>query len=295
MYLFVIILVLGVLASVAFVTLLERKVMGYSHLRKGPNKVGFMGFLQPFADAGKLFMNMLLLGYKFVLVPYIMSVFVMVLVMLGSWVIFMWMSLGFYYSGFFFFCLVGLGVYPIIFSGWSSISKYSLLGSLRAVGQAISYEVCFILFFISMMMFCMGVSFEKLMFSQVYVSHMVGFWPFLLIFFILMLAELGRTPFDFVEGESELVSGFNVEYGSGLFAVIFVCEYGMILIMSGILTILFVGFSKLFYFFLTMLSMIFIFIRVEVPRLRYDKLMSLAWEVYLPLSLLIVMLIFLIS
>nr|YP_010569052.1 NADH dehydrogenase subunit 1 [Fannia canicularis]UZC78838.1 NADH dehydrogenase subunit 1 [Fannia canicularis] len=283
-------LIIFVLVSVAFLTLLERKVLGYIQIRKGPNKVGIMGIPQPFCDAIKLFTKEqtypLLSNYISYYFSPIFSLFLSLLV----WMCMpMFMKLFSFNLGLLFFlCCTSLGVYTVMIAGWSSNSNYALLGGLRAVAQTISYEVSLALVLLSFI-FLIG-SYNMLMFYkyQMFIWFLLIMFPMALVWFSISLAETNRTPFDFAEGESELVSGFNVEYSSGGFALIFLAEYASILFMSLLFCIMFLGsdmFSFFFYLKLTFISFMFIWVRGTLPRFRYDKLMYLAWKSFLPFSL----------
>nr|WGO58184.1 NADH dehydrogenase subunit 1 [Centrocolumna ericea] len=284
------ILLICVMVGVAFLTLLERKVLGYIHIRKGPNKVGFIGILQPFSDAIKLFTKEqtfpLMSNY---LSYYFAPVFSLFLALL-TWLIMPYFSglYSFELGLLFFLACTSLGVYTVMIAGWSSNSNYSLLGGLRAVAQTISYEVSLALILLSFV-FLVG-SYNLTLFNifQGYIWFIFITFPLALVWFTSCLAETNRTPFDFAEGESELVSGFNVEYSSGGFALIFLAEYASILFMSMLFCILFLGGdinSFMFYLKLSFLSFLFIWVRGTLPRFRYDKLMYLAWKSFLPLSL----------
>nr|QVL27770.1 NADH dehydrogenase subunit 1 [Monopis longella] len=283
-------LILGVLVGVAFLTLLERKVLGYLQIRKGPNKVGFMGILQPFSDGVKLFTKEqsypLLSNYMVYYLSPIFSFFMSLLIwlMIPYYFNFIMFSLGFL----FFLCCLSLGVYTVMLSGWSSNSNYSLLGGLRAVAQTISYEVSLALILLSSVMLIMDFNLVLLNYYQSYIWFMFIMLPLMLCWFSSSLAEVNRTPFDFAEGESELVSGFNVEYSSGGFALIFLGEYSSILFMSLMFVLIYLGgynLSFIFYLKLSFISFMFIWVRGTLPRYRYDKLMYLAWKCYLPFSL----------
>nr|YP_133770.1 NADH dehydrogenase subunit 1 [Dermatobia hominis]AAR16446.1 NADH dehydrogenase subunit 1 [Dermatobia hominis] len=283
-------LIIFVLVSVAFLTLLERKVLGYIQIRKGPNKVGIMGIPQPFCDAIKLFTKEqtypLLSNYISYYFSPIFSLFLSLLI---------WMCMPMFIKLFsfnlgllFFLCCTSLGVYTVMIAGWSSNSNYALLGGLRAVAQTISYEVSLALVLLSFVFLIGG--YNMLMFYkyQLFIWFLFIMLPMSLVWFSISLAETNRTPFDFAEGESELVSGFNVEYSSGGFALIFLAEYASILFMSMLFSVMFLGcdmFSFLFYMKLTFISFLFIWVRGTLPRFRYDKLMYLAWKSFLPFSL----------
>nr|AXZ71067.1 NADH dehydrogenase subunit 1 [Lonchoptera multiseta] len=283
-------LIVCVLVSVAFLTLLERKVLGYIQIRKGPNKVGLMGIPQPFCDAIKLFTKEqtypLLSNYLFYYFSPIISLFLSLLV---------WMCMplliklySFNLGILFFLCCTSLGVYTVMIAGWSSNSNYALLGGLRAVAQTISYEVSLALILLSFIFLIGSYNLMNFYYYQENVWFIIILFPMGLIWFSSCLAETNRTPFDFAEGESELVSGFNVEYSSGGFALIFLAEYASILFMSMLFALIFLGgniFSIFFYFKLSFISFLFIWVRGTLPRFRYDKLMYLAWKCYLPFSL----------
>nr|YP_009429427.1 NADH dehydrogenase subunit 1 [Xenograpsus ngatama]ASW34556.1 NADH dehydrogenase subunit 1 [Xenograpsus ngatama] len=279
-----------VLVGVAFVTLLERKVLGYIQIRKGPNKVGYLGILQPFSDAVKLFTKeQITLTMSNFLVYYMCPVFSLFISLL-VWVVMPYeiglMSISF--SILFYLCCLSTGVYPTMVAGWSSNCKYSLLGSMRTVAQTTSYEVSLALILLSFVLLVGGFNLELFNEYQSYFWFIMIAFPLSLVWFSSCLAETNRTPFDFTEGESELVSGFNTEYGAGGFALIFMAEYASILFMSVLFVILFLGgnpCSMLFYLKSVLMAFIFIWVRGTLPRLRYDKLMSLAWKSYLPLSI----------
>lgn len=283
-------LVICVIVGVAFLTLLERKVLGYIQIRKGPNKVGFIGLLQPFSDAVKLFTKEqtypLLSNYIFYYFSPIFSLFLSLLI---------WISMpyliklySFNLGVLFFLCITRLGVYTVIVAGWSSNSNYALLGGLRAVAQTISYEVRLALILLRFIFLIGNYNFLNFFIYQKYIWFIVFCFPLGLVWFASCLAETNRTPFDFAEGESELVSGFNVEYRRGGFALIFLAEYSSILFISMLFRVIFLGrdiYRILFFFKLTIISFFFIWVRGTLPRFRYDKLMYLAWKSFLPMSL----------
>nr|WBV74583.1 NADH dehydrogenase subunit 1 [Timomenus komarovi] len=283
-------LLVGVLVGVAFFTLLERKVLGYMQLRKGPNKVGFSGLLQPFSDAVKLFTKEISLPMKANYLTYLITPVMAFFLSMLLWSVMPvgWGSYGFIWGGLFFFSVTSLGVYTVMISGWASNSSYALLGGLRAIAQTISYEVSLAL----ITLFFLGLvgSFELGLFIQFqnYMWFMGVGAPLTMCWFTSSLAETNRTPFDLAEGESELVSGFNVEYSSGGFALIFLAEYCSILFMGGMISLLSMGgFSSSIncFFILVGVSTTFIWIRGTLPRFRYDKLMHLTWKGFLPVAL----------
>nr|WHM51783.1 NADH dehydrogenase subunit 1 [Gnathamitermes nr. perplexus] len=283
-------LMVFVMVGVAFLTLLERSVLGYIHIRKGPNKVGFVGIFQPFSDAIKLFTSEqyfpLVSNYLIYYFSPIFGFFLSLLV----WLLIPYLSgfISFELGLLFFLACTSLGVYTVMIAGWSSNSGYSLLGGLRALAQTISYEVSLAFILLSFVVLICSYNLVYFYSYQVYLWLIFISLPLSFVWFISCLAETNRTPFDFAEGESELVSGFNVEYGAGGFALIFLAEYASILFMSLLFCIIFLGsdlYSFFFYVKLTFISFLFIWVRGTLPRFRYDKLMYLAWSSFLPLSL----------
>nr|YP_010865791.1 NADH dehydrogenase subunit 1 [Sclomina xingrensis]WGT89873.1 NADH dehydrogenase subunit 1 [Sclomina xingrensis]WGT89886.1 NADH dehydrogenase subunit 1 [Sclomina xingrensis]WGT89899.1 NADH dehydrogenase subunit 1 [Sclomina xingrensis]WGT89912.1 NADH dehydrogenase subunit 1 [Sclomina xingrensis]WGT89925.1 NADH dehydrogenase subunit 1 [Sclomina xingrensis] len=282
--------VILILVGVAFTTLLERKVLGYIQLRKGPNKVGFMGLLQPFSDGLKLFFKeQTFPSLSNFIVYYISPVFLLTL-SFTLWVLFPYFInvYNFNFGALFFLCCTGMGVYGVLLSGWSSNSNYALLGGLRSVAQTISYEVSMALILVCMLIFIFGFNLVDFMFYQSYIWFIFFSFPLFFCWISSCLAETNRSPFDFAEGESELVSGFNVEYSSGGFAFIFLAEYMNIIFMSLLSCVIFLGcdlYSIKFFIKWTFLIFLFIWVRGTFPRYRYDKLMYLTWSVFLPISL----------
>nr|YP_009706260.1 NADH dehydrogenase subunit 1 [Conocephalus maculatus]AIW64930.1 NADH dehydrogenase subunit 1 [Conocephalus maculatus] len=284
------VLVICVLIGVAFLTLLERKVLGYIQIRKGPNKVGLSGLPQPFADAIKLFTKESTMPVLSNFFLYYFSPIFSLFLALMSWMVFPFLTnlISFSLGLLFFLACTSMGVYTVMIAGWSSNSNYALLGGLRAVAQTISYEVSLALILLSFVFLVDSYCLLDFIKYQEYVWFMFISFPLMLAWFSSCLAETNRTPFDFAEGESELVSGFNIEYSGGGFALIFLAEYASILFMSMLFCVLFLGsnvFSFTFFLKLVFLSFLFIWVRGTLPRFRYDKLMYLAWKSYLPLSL----------
>nr|WJJ70241.1 NADH dehydrogenase subunit 1 [Halistemma rubrum] len=291
-------IVVPVLISVAYLTLAERKILGYTQSRKGPNVVGIYGLLQPLADGVKLFCKEIIIPNHVSVTLYLWAPILALTLALTSWslaplgndIVFNNLNLGLLII----FALSTIGVYAILISGWSSNSKYAFLGALRAGAQMISYEVCIGLIIINIIL-CVG-SFNL---NNIIIYQKNSIWlivPLLgaaFMFFICSLAETNRAPFDLTEGESELVSGYNVEYSSMSFALFFLAEYCHIIFMSYLFVILFCGSSKLLFIDITLIlfiklmivTFIFIWVRTSYPRLRYDQLMYLLWKTYLPLSI----------
>nr|YP_010934965.1 NADH dehydrogenase subunit 1 [Bombus filchnerae]QTZ18846.1 NADH dehydrogenase subunit 1 [Bombus filchnerae]WKW52613.1 NADH dehydrogenase subunit 1 [Bombus filchnerae] len=288
--------ILLILISVAFLTLFERKMLSYMQLRKGPNKLGFKGLLQPISDALKLLMKeFFFLNFSNI---YFFSPMIMFFLSLMLWFIYPWIN-QFYYinnSMIYLMLILSLMVYPILLIGWVSFCNYSILGSLRAISQMISFEVLLFLMFFMMMMMIESYNMYKFNDLQMNIKFLILLYPLYLIFLISLLIDLNRVPFDLIEGESELVSGFNIEYFSSMFVLIFLSEYMNIMFMSMLLTIMFYGLMNwsICFIFIYMSHMIFlIMIRGVLPRIRYDKLMKMCWTELLVLILMYLFFIYL--
>nr|ALO76261.1 NADH deshydrogenase subunit 1 [Schizonycha sp. SCH01] len=284
------VLVICVLLSVAFLTLLERKVLGYIQIRKGPNKVGVLGIPQPFSDAIKLFTKEQTYPLMSNFNIYFMSPVFNLFVSLALWLCmpFITVLFNFNMGVLYFLCCSSLGVYAVMLAGWSSNSNYALLGSIRSVAQVISYEVSLGLILLSFLYLIISLNIIDFMKYQILIWFVFMCLPLCMVWFVSSLAETNRTPFDFAEGESELVSGFNVEYSSGGFALIFMSEYSSILFMSMMCVMLFIGgnvMNWVFFVKLGFMAFVWLWVRGTLPRYRYDKLMYLCWKSYLPLAL----------
>nr|ALO76660.1 NADH deshydrogenase subunit 1 [Ceratocanthus sp. CER01] len=283
------ILIICVLVGVAFLTLMERKVLGYIQIRKGPNKVGYLGIPQPFSDAIKLFSKEQTYPFMSNFNLYYFSPVLNLFLSLMLWMCIPFFCMYLSFSlGVLFLCCSSLGVYTVMMAGWSSNSNYSMLGAVRSIAQSISYEVSLSLILLSFMILISSVSLIDLVKFQKLIWFFIFMFPLCLVWFVSSLAETNRTPFDFAEGESELVSGFNVEYSSGGFALIFLAEYSSILFMSFLCCLLFLGgdiFNWFFFVKVTFMSFLWVWVRGTLPRYRYDKLMYLCWKSFLPLAL----------
>nr|ABE00989.1 NADH dehydrogenase subunit 1 [Pardosa hyperborea] len=284
---------LSILISVAFYTLLERKILSYIQIRKGPNKVGMMGILQPFSDAIKLFNKNLLplesMNFTLSFMTPFMSLFIS-LCMISILMYNHSTLIDIKHSLLMFFILSSMSVYFILLIGWSTNSKYCHLGSIRSVAQMISYEVPFFMVILFLVLLSQSYSFTQMEKTQYLLYY---FWGNMLLFMMWLsscLAETNRSPFDFAEGESELVSGFNVEYMGGLFALIFLSEYLSMLILSMISTMMFFSPIKSInsMIIMIMITISLIWVRGTYPRFRYDMLMLMSWKMFLPLSMFII-------
>nr|YP_009172420.1 NADH dehydrogenase subunit 1 [Sinergasilus polycolpus]ACB99588.1 NADH dehydrogenase subunit 1 [Sinergasilus polycolpus]ALG63361.1 NADH dehydrogenase subunit 1 [Sinergasilus polycolpus] len=288
----IILIILPVLVNVAFITLLERKILGYSQLRLGPNKVSLIGFLQPFADALKLLTKEYFTLFNSNILLFYLSPALSFVIILMLWFMFPMglASMSFKYSFLLLLMIMSFSVYPILLSGWSSNSKYAMLGGMRSVAQTISYEISFAFILMFLMIMNMSVNLELKMSSYLFSSVIFTFPLILVMWLVVCLAESNRTPFDFAEGESELVSGFNVEYGAGGFTLIFLSEYASIYFLSALSVLVLFKLnssSVLMWLVTTFFVFFWVWARTTLPRFRYDLLMSLAWKSILPASLLL--------
>nr|YP_007624605.1 NADH dehydrogenase subunit 1 [Zanda baudinii]YP_007624618.1 NADH dehydrogenase subunit 1 [Zanda latirostris]AEA36018.1 NADH dehydrogenase subunit 1 [Zanda baudinii]AEA36031.1 NADH dehydrogenase subunit 1 [Zanda latirostris]AYN50492.1 NADH dehydrogenase subunit 1 [Zanda baudinii] len=286
-----------ILIAVAFLTLVERKILSYMQSRKGPNIIGPFGLLQPMADGIKLFIKEPIRPATSSPLLFTTTPMLALLLALTIWIP---LPLPFPLTDLnlgllFILAMSSLAVYSILWSGWASNSKYALIGALRAVAQTISYEVTLALILLSTVMLSGNYTMSTLAISQEPLYLMLSSWPLTMMWYISTLAETNRSPFDLTEGESELVSGFNVEYSAGPFALFFLAEYANIMLMNTLTTLLFLNPSmlnlpsELFPLILAtkalLLSSSFLWVRASYPRFRYDQLMHLLWKNFLPLTL----------
>lgn len=288
------------LLSIAITTLVERKVMASMQRRRGPNIIGLFGLLQPIADGLKLFLKEIIIPshantFIFLFAPvftFFISLVLWLVIPFGESILLIDLS----YSSLYLLALSSLGVYGIIFSGWSSNSKYAFLGGLRSAAQMISYEVTISFIFVTMIAMSNSFSLVDFVLAQENVWFIFPLLPLYIIFFISALAETNRAPFDLPEAEAELVAGYNVEYSSIAFALFFLAEYSNIILMSSIITIFFLGgwlfpinFGIIPFFFIfsikvSMHVFVFVWVRASFPRYRYDQLMKLGWKTLIPVT-----------
>nr|YP_010890109.1 NADH dehydrogenase subunit 1 [Craseoa lathetica]WJJ70145.1 NADH dehydrogenase subunit 1 [Craseoa lathetica] len=290
LFLHYIILIIPLLISIAYLTLAERKILGYTQNRKGPNVVGIYGLFQPLSDGVKLFSKEIILPNHVNLLFFLFSPIIALTLALFIFTLLPFekstVILNTNYTLLFFFAISALSVFVLLLSGWSSNSKYAFLGALRAAAQMISYEISIGLIVMTIVMICSSFNIININTTQ---SHstwlLLPLFPMGILFFVSCLAETNRAPFDLTEGESEIVSGFNVEYSSMSFALFFLAEYAHIIFMSFLMVHLFLGGYPFLFVKSTFIIFFFIWVRTSFPRLRYDQLMHLLWKSYLPLSL----------
>ncbi|MEP4380747.1 MAG: NADH-quinone oxidoreductase subunit NuoH [Alphaproteobacteria bacterium] len=298
-------IVVPLLIVVAYLTYAERKVIGLMQLRMGPNVVGPFGLLQPFADALKLMTKELIIPtganrVVFLLAPMLTFILAMVgwavIPVADGWVL-SDINVGILYL----FAISSLGVYGIIMAGWASNSKYPFLGALRSAAQMVSYEVSIGFVIITVLLAVGSLNLSDIVLAQQDVWFFIPLFPMFIVFVVSALAETNRAPFDLPEAEAELVTGYNVEYSAMAFALFFLGEYANMVMMSGMTVILFLGgwlppldiailnwIPGIVWFALKVSAMLFVFlwVRATLPRYRYDQLMRLGWKVFLPASLL---------
>jgi NADH-quinone oxidoreductase subunit H len=297
-------LIVPLLVAVAYLTLLERKVMASMQQRRGPNVVGLFGLLQPLADGLKLLVKETILPSSANTVIFVMAPIVTFLLALLTWAVIPFgdnmVLIDLNVGVLFVFAISSLGVYGIITAGWSSNSKYAFLGALRSAAQMVSYEVSIGLIIMCVLLCAGSLNLTEIVKAQKEVCYCVPLFPLFLMFFVSALAETNRAPFDLPEAEAELVSGYNTEYAAMGFALFFLGEYANMILMCSMVNIFFLGgwlplidiaplnwIPGVIWFGLktTILLFVFVWVRAAFPRYRYDQLMRLGWKVFLPFSL----------
>ncbi len=298
-----------VLISVAFLVYAERKVLALIQLRRGPNVVGPFGILQSFADALKLLTKENIVPANSNKIVFLLAPIITMVLSLAGWAVIPfapnWVIADINVGIMYLFAVSSLGVYGIIMAGWASNSQYPFLGALRSAAQMVSYEVS-IGFVIITVLLCVGsLNLSKIVEAQETVWFAIPLLPMFVVFFISALAETNRLPFDLPEDESTLVAGFFTEYSSASFVLFFLGEYASMILMSSMTVILFMGgwlppfdifplnaIPGVIWFVIKVIFILFLFIWVRgtFPRYRYDQLMRLGWKIFLPLSLLWVVL-----
>jgi NADH-quinone oxidoreductase subunit H len=307
------VLLVPLLIGVAYLTYAERKVLAAMQLRKGPNVVGPFGLWQPFADALKMLMKETIIPSGSNRLLFLMAPMLTFALAMVAWAVIPvnegWVGADINVGILYLFAISSLGVYGIIIAGWASNSKYAFLGAMRSAAQMVSYEVSMGFVLVSVLLCVGSLNLTDIVHSQAGSTYLPGFlhwywlplFPMFIVFFISALAECNRSPFDLPEGESEIVAGFFVEYSSMSFALFFLGEYANMILMSAMTTILFLGgwmppfdvapftwIPGVLWFILKICVVLFMFlwVRATFPRYRYDQLMRLGWKVFLPLSLL---------
>jgi NADH-quinone oxidoreductase subunit H len=303
----ILLIIFPLIGSVAYLTLMERKVIAAMQLRKGPNVVGYFGLLQPLADGLKLMLKEVILPQKANKALFLLAPIITFTLALIGWAVIPFsenftisnLNIGIVYL----LATSSLGVYGIIIAGWASNSKYAFLGAIRSSAQMISYEVSIGLIIVSVVLLSGSLNLNEIILAQKNHWFAIPLFPMFVVFFISALAETNRHPFDLPEAESELVAGYNVEYSSMPFSMFFLGEYANMILMSAFASTLFLGgwlplfdndfcnsipgflwlFAKIFF-----LLFCFIWVRATLPRYRYDQLMRLGWKIFLPLSLIFV-------
>ncbi len=293
-----------VLIAVAYLTLAERKVMAAMQIRKGPNVVGPFGLLQPFADALKMLMKETIIPTGANRILFLVAPLLTMTLAMVAWAVIPvnegWAIADINVGILYLFAISSLGVYGIVIAGWASNSKYAFLGALRSAAQMVSYEVSMGFVMVTVLLCAGSLNLSDIVLAQQRVWFFIPLFPMFVVFFISILAETNRAPFDLPEGESEIVGGFNVEYGAMTFGLFFLGEYANMILMSAMTAILFLGgwlspipFAPFtwvpgpiwFIIKICLVLFMFIWVRATFPRFRYDQLMRLGWKVFLPLSL----------
>jgi NADH-quinone oxidoreductase subunit H len=306
----ILLVILPLLGCVAYLTLMERKVIGAMQLRVGPSTVGPFGLFQPLADALKLVFKEVILPSKANKILFLLAPIITFVLALIGWAVIPFsqnfviadLNIGVIYL----LTTSSLGIYGIIIAGWASNSKYAFLGSIRSAAQMISYEVSIGLILITAIVLAGSLNMNEIILAQKDGWFIWPLFPCFLIFFISSLAETNRLPFDLPEAEAELVAGYNVEYSSMPFAMFFLGEYANMIIMASFASVMFLGgwlppmdneffnfFPPAIWLFLKTFFLLFCFIwiRATLPRYRYDQLMRLGWKIFLPISLFLVVLV----
>lgn len=279
-------LIVVVLIGVAYITLAERKVMGAMQRRKGPNIIGIYGILQPIVDGVKLLIKEILIPQQSNKINYIIGPTITLILSLVIWIPIPIGNLyGFFkennYGIIYILAVSSISAFILLFTGWSSNSKYTFLGAIRSIAQLVSYEVSFGIIILNVMLLNDSINLIKIIYKQIFIPNILFLFPIFILFLLSALAETNRPPFDLPEAESELVAGVLTEYGGFAFAALYLAEYAFVQSMSLLTAILFFGNSYLTFFFI----FLFIWVRASLPRIRFDQLINLGWGKILPFSI----------
>ena len=296
---------LPLLGAVAYLTFAERKIIGYMQLRVGPNTVGPRGFGQPIADAIKLMFKEMIIPSGASKIPFFIAPLMVMVPALVAWAVIPfdegWVLADINLGVLYLLAVSSLGVYGVLIAGWASNSKYPFLGAVRSGAQMVSYEVSMGLTLMTVILLAGSMNLSEIVMAQKGLWYAIPLFPMFIVFIISILAETNRAPFDLPEGEAELVAGFHAEYSSMAFSLFFLGEYANMILMSAMTSILFLGgwlppldtplFNSvpgIFWFFGKIAFVLFIFLwaRATLPRFRYDQLMRLGWKIFLPFTLL---------
>ncbi|MCL4679574.1 MAG: NADH-quinone oxidoreductase subunit NuoH [Alphaproteobacteria bacterium] len=302
--LWIVVLVVGLLLAVAYLTYAERKVLGAIQRRQGPMTVGPFGLLQPIADGIKLFSKETIIPSQAHRVVFLLAPMILFTLALVAWAVIPfdrdWVVANINVGVLYLFAISSMGVYGVIMAGWASNSRYAFLGALRSASQMVSYEVSMGLIIVCVILCAGSLNLQEIVMAPRPIWMQILLFPMFIVFLISILAETNRCPFDLPEGESEITGGFMVEYSSMAFALFFLGEYANMILMSGITTTLFLGgwlppfgiealavIPGLVWFALKTALILFVFLwaRGTLPRFRYDQLMRLGWKVFLPFTL----------
>jgi NADH-quinone oxidoreductase subunit H len=308
--LYIVVAIVGVLLSVAYLTYAERKVLSAMQRRQGPNTVGPFGLLQPIADGIKLFSKETIIPTQANRPVFLLAPIMLFALSLVAWAVIpvnaKWVIADINVGILYLFAISSMTVYGVIMAGWASNSRYAFLGGLRSASQMVSYEVSMGLIIVCVIICTGSLNLQEIVLAPRPWWMQVMLFPMLIVFLVSILAECNRAPFDLPEGESEITGGFMVEYSAMTFALFFLGEYSAMILMSAMTTILFLGgwlppfgmdflsfVPGIVWFALKVCAVLFFFIwaRASLPRYRYDQLMRLGWKIFLPFTLIWVVLI----
>ncbi len=309
-------IVIPLILTVAYYTYFERKVIGYMQIRRGPNRIGPLGLFQPFADVFKLLLKEIVLPanankFLFVLAPVLSlspAFAVWAVVPFDDWMVLADVDAGLIYI----LAMSSLGVYGLIIAGWASNSKYAFLGAMRSAAQMVSYEIAMGFALVGVLLLAGSLNLREIVLAQqggILDWYWLPLLPLFVVYLISGVAETNRAPFDVAEGESEIVAGFHVEYSGAAFAVFFLAEYANMILISGLTAVMFaggwlspfqgipglgdtiLGQGSIFWFLAKTVFFMFLFLwwRATFPRYRYDQIMRLGWKVFVPITIVWVM------